>query len=353
LTPFFIGLIGFSVTFVCIAVLRSIALKVGYTDKPGGRKTHQHPTPVVGGMAMGIGLIVSGFFLPIALTSYEGLIAGSLLLLMVGAIDDMLDVSAKFRLLIQFVAALIVIFFGNDCIIHLGAIFGAGSVSLNYPLGLVLTVICIVGYINAMNMLDGLDGLAGGVMTLQVVFMLLLVIHAGVVIDCYFLAVLLAVLLAFLCFNFPFFGRRHAMVFMGDAGSMSLGFIIIWFSIKSSQLSPIVAHPVIFLWIAALPIFEIGYAVLRRVMIGVSPFRPDRKHLHHLLHDRGWGTLRVVAFEMSIGLITGAMGVLGQLLGWSEVLLFWSFVICFIGYTIFMSYLVYRKPLHQGVRIPS
>lgn len=345
MTPFFIALIGFFVTFLAIMLLRAIALKIDYTDKPGGRKIHKHPTPVVGGMAMGIGLIISGLFLPVSLASYESLVVGALLLLVVGAIDDILDVSAKFRLFIQFIAALLVIFFGSDCITHLGAIFGAGSVNLNYPLGFILTVICIVGYINAMNMLDGLDGLAGGVMMLQVIFMLVLVVHARVLTDYYFLAALLSVLLAFLCFNFPFWGRRHALVFMGDAGSMLLGFIIVWFSIKASQRSPVVAHPVIFLWITALPIFEIGYAVLRRAMIGVSPFRPDRKHLHHLLQDRGWGTLRVVGFELFISLVAGMVGVLGWVFSCSDLLLFWSFVICFVGYTIFMTYLVNKKTL--------
>lgn len=343
MNPISIAAIGFVVTLICTAFFRVVALRFGYTDNPGGRKSHAHPTPVVGGLAMAVGLIVAGFCLPVSFVSYEGLIFGALLLLFVGAVDDILDVSARIRLLTQVVAALAVIIIDGISVNYIGGIFAGAILHLPYVLGFILTLICIVGYINAINMLDGVDGLAGCVVIVQGVFMLFLVIHSAVYIDVYFLSLLLSVLLAFLCFNFPFIGRKQALVFMGDSGSMLLGFVMVWFSLKSSQTAPVIAKPVVFLWIAALPIFEIGYAVLRRLVLGVSPFKPDRKHLHHLLHDRSWNSFSIVLLVILLSFITGLIGIIGQLKALPDVLLFWGFILCFILYSLFMTRLAYRK----------
>lgn len=269
-----------------------------------------------------------------------GLFWGIVILVIVGAIDDILDISPKMRLLTQLIAAMFIIVFSGDILSNLGAIFSGATVALPLWFAYLLTVVVVVGYINAMNMLDGVDGLAGSLAFVQIIFMLLITINHGVTADLYFLLPAAAVLLAFLCFNAPLPFRRHALVFMGDAGSMMLGFILVWFSINASQIDPVIAKPEVFLWIAALPIFEIGYAVLRRLIKGQSPFKPDRSHLHHLLHDAGWGHFSIAVFEVLLGVLFGFIGYCGELNTLSSAVLFWAFVVVFMLYSIFMTYLV-------------
>ena len=202
-----------------IGLFRSLAARLGLLDHPGGRKRHDVAVPVVGGLAMFLGM------LPVLFAGGHGALVNlglaMLLVVVVGAADDKVSVSARTRLLLEGMAALILVA-GGASLRHLGNLVGLGALgtSLAAPL---ITVICVVGTINAVNMSDGLDGLAGAVGFVAVACFTAVAFASGeaqlVKVGC----AALGALAGFLAFNLRTRFRSRAAVFMGDAGSMLLG----------------------------------------------------------------------------------------------------------------------------------
>lgn len=143
------------------------------------------------------------------------------------------------------------------------------------------------------------------------------------------LLLLIAVVLAFLRFNlcFPHIPYR---VFMGDAGSMFLGFMVAWFLISLSQSEQRVMTPVTALWILAVPLFDTGRLTIHRLIKGQSPFAADREHFHHLLLDAGLTKNQTLLIMLSFATGFAVIGILGLYLDISEALMFWGFIGLFV-----------------------
>ena len=257
------------ITVLFILALRPVAMAIGLVDTPGGRKTHEKSTPVVGGIAMYLGLLFGGLSLGI-LPSISWLLLGSSLLIVIGVIDDRFNLSPTVRLIAQTWVALMMIFLANLQITSLGS-----PLFFDWALGVFsvpFTILVTLTMINAFNVLDGIDGLSGGVTFIVLGFMAFLSIDS---ITLNLTLLLMATIFGFLLCNIPSNINRKAKCFMGDAGSTFLGFAIIWLGISLSQGESPSMSPVTGLWLVAIPIFDFTGSVLRRILSGKSPFVPD------------------------------------------------------------------------------
>jgi UDP-GlcNAc:undecaprenyl-phosphate/decaprenyl-phosphate GlcNAc-1-phosphate transferase len=220
-----------------------------------------------------------------------------------------------------------------------------GQVRLGWAAAL-FTLIGVIGVINAFNMIDGLDGLAGGTGFVVTGWLIVLCLsapaaNAGALGA---LLVLAAAIAGFLVYNLRHPWRVRATVFMGDAGSTMLGFVLSWFLIHLSQGEQALMAPITAVWIMALPLLDTLTVIIRRIGAGRSPFAADRQHLHHLLLGRGFSDGRVTAILLGLTCATGGLGVLADWLGMSEALRFYAFVGVFLLYYRYTTGLLSRRP---------
>jgi UDP-GlcNAc:undecaprenyl-phosphate/decaprenyl-phosphate GlcNAc-1-phosphate transferase len=281
-------LIALLSTVGIIRALRAVAPHVGLVDNPDGlRKRHEGSVPLVGGIAIYLGFVSSMMALTPVFEGLPWLMAGGLLLVGVGARDDYCPISAEGRLAAHIVAALLAIYGADVRLYDLGNLSVGGGV---LPLGVLsvpFTVFTMVGIINAINLSDGVDGLAG---TLTVLTLLALIVMASLAgrYELFQISICLtSAMTAFLLFNLPGARRRSGRVFLGDAGSTLLGYLLACLLIASSQGDNRAFTPTIALWLVALPLGDTIAVGARRLASGRSPFHADRTHLHHLALSAG------------------------------------------------------------------
>jgi UDP-GlcNAc:undecaprenyl-phosphate GlcNAc-1-phosphate transferase len=280
----------FFVTLLAMAALRPVAVAVELVDKPGGRKTHHGEIPVVGGLAMFLGCVFGIGLLPANQFVSASLLSAASLVVLVGLLDDRFEISPIARLTAHLVAALLVLSTSSDlAITTLGRPFGDSLVQFSDFGGAAFTCVAIVGAINAFNMLDGMDGLAGTMAFNALAALACLNSLTGDVGIGSLSVVLCGAVAAFLIFNIPAKFNRRFRCFMGDAGSTLLGFLLACLCISASQGDGLKLSPTTTLWIVAIPLYELLWTTMRRILKGRSPFQPDRAHFHHKLLDAGFG----------------------------------------------------------------
>jgi UDP-GlcNAc:undecaprenyl-phosphate GlcNAc-1-phosphate transferase len=326
------ALVGFAITLLAITALRPLAIKVDLVDRPGGRKVHEGVVPVIGGLAMLPGLLVAFGVIPAEFQPSTAFTAACALLIVVGLADDRFDISPWFRLPVHAAAAGLLIFGAGWSVTGLGDLLGLGSLSLVTPWAELVTLVLVMGAINAFNMLDGMDGLAGA--TALVGFSLMVFVSAadGLSGPLFVGIVGLGVVAAFLVFNVPALYNRAFRCFMGDAGSTLLGFVLAWLCVAISQDARSTTSPVVVLWFVAMPIYELLWTMIRRISRGASPFRPDAEHFHHLLQHAGFSVRGAFGVYLSICILIGSAGlVLHEWLRVSDSLLFLAFLAVGVG----------------------
>jgi UDP-GlcNAc:undecaprenyl-phosphate GlcNAc-1-phosphate transferase len=307
---------AFCVAFVAAVVLtplvRGVAQGAGLLDQPDPRKIHDVPVPRLGGAAIGaafyvgmaVALVVArliGRRLGLETGHLSAVLVGVALIAGVGLLDDLQGMRARVKLSAQVVVALIVYGLG----LSIDRLDGPwGSVALG-TLSLPLTVLWIVGVINALNLIDGLDGLASGVsLTGIAAFMGIALIHGGADPILPVLAASAGGVLGFLRFNLP-----PASIIMGDTGSMLLGFLLAAVAISLSQAGAVGTHPWIPLLVLALPLADTGRVIVRRLVAGHPVFAPDKRHVHHRLLARGLAPRRVMLLLWVVSGLFGALAV--------------------------------------------
>jgi len=330
--------IAFTATFFSLWLLQSLAIKIGLVDTPHGRKQHHGEVPLTGGIAMFLGFLFALLTLSISLLPFRSFIAGCALLVFIGVLDDFHELSARARFVAQTLAALLMVAWGKVELSNLGDLFFAGNVHLG-EWGLPFTVIAVIGIINAVNMTDGVDGLAGGLAFVELGWLLFLAYQNQLLPEMAVLSIILASLLGFLCFNFPIPGRKRALAFMGDAGSMLLGFVLVFFLIELSQGQSRIASPVTMLWIMTLPLFDIGGVMLRRLSQRRSVFAPDREHLHHIMQGFGLNSLQISLTLCVVALLCGLVGITLTHFHVSDGIMFISFLVLFVVYLSLLTWL--------------
>lgn len=327
------NIIAFIICALSIWLLMPLARRIGLTDLPSERKFHTSNVPLIGGVAIFLGFCFALLTVEISLANFRSLIAISALLVFVGILDDFRELSPKAKLLAQIMAGILTVIWGHNQLHSLGNILFIQSLELGYGASLV-TIIAIVGIVNAYNMIDGVDGLAGGVGLISIGYLCYFAFLAGEICSLLVLLIFVSSLLGFLCFNFPLNRRKQASIFLGDAGSMLIGFILVWFSISLSQNEQANVRPVDMLWLVALPLYDVVGVVLRRMFQRSSPFKADRNHIHHLLLHYLKDPLKVCVVMYSLTGLCGLLAVLGAYYKIHESFMFTGFIALFISYLI-------------------
>ena len=337
MAPEFAPLVSLLATVLLIVLLRPVAVKVGLVDVPNERKNHQAPTPLVGGIAV-FGGFVLGFLLcgggPVPLSPREvySFFGAGFLLVGIGLVDDFLELSAAFRFMAQVLAALLMIFGAGVLLNDVGSMTVSGAVIKLGPLAIPFTIFAALGVINAFNMCDGVDGLSGSLALTSLSGLLVAAYMWGSPEDAWLLLTLGTAIAGFLVFNRRLPGRMRASIFMGDAGSMFLGFVLAWYAISLSQGEARTLPPSAALWFLMLPIFDAVAMMLRRILKRRSPFAADREHLHHIFLLAGYSVNETVAIMTGLataGVFVGLASVYFQL---PELLVSGAFLVAGIGY---------------------
>lgn len=259
----------------------NIARRMGAMDEPDDRKIHEDPIPRLGGMAIYFGFIIPALlFLPLS-GQLKGILLGATVIMLFGAVDDFRGTSPWVKFAGQFLAGGCLVFYG----IHIDyfTLPFAGTIEVAPWQGILLTLLWVVVLVNILNFIDGMDGLAAGVCTIAAITFAIIAIsldrsEAGIL-----AAILAGTTLGFLRYNF-----YPATIFMGDSGSMLLGFVLAAVTVQGVLKSVATVTLVLPLLILGIPIFDLSYAIVRRVRQGQSIFRPDRGHLHHRLFNIGF-----------------------------------------------------------------
>ncbi len=286
---------AFLISFAATPMVISLAHKINALDVPKDeRRIHHKPIPLIGGLAIFYGFIVSVLCFAVIDRETLGILIGSVIIVTVGVIDDMTDMKAIIKLLCQIVAAAIVVYSG----VRIGHFtnpfaqwFGSPYIVLDYWVSVTITMFWIVGVCNAVNLIDGLDGLAVGVSSIASMSLLAMTFLISNNLN---IAIMTAALagagFGFLPYNF-----NPAKIFMGDTGALFLGFILACVSVQGFlKISAVISFAVPIL-ILGLPIFDTLFAIIRRLLTGRSPMSPDRGHLHHRLLDMGFSQKQTVA----------------------------------------------------------
>lgn len=327
------GLAAAALTFLVMWLLQPVAHRLNLLDMPAGRKDHAHPTPITGGLAMAVGILVTAWStLDNSGTPLLAFTMASLLLILVGLLDDKYDLPWWLRIGAHTVAALIMALVGGVSIQHLGPVLGLGDNVLGM-LSVPFTVFATVGLINAVNMVDGSDGLAGSLVLAALVMLGAAALYSGNGAMAERVLILAGAVAGFLWFNLRFPWQPRAKIFMGNAGSAFLGFAIAWVSFRLTQNPGHPVSPVLALWLLPIPVMDCLVLMLRRLRMGHSPFKADQTHVHHLMLAAGFGPMQVAALLV---LFSGVCGLLaGQALRMDvphPLLLIAFFALCAVWY---------------------
>ncbi len=331
----FMAGMAFVVAAGLVPALRAPALRFGLVDKPCNRKRHNGSVPLTGGMAMFVAFLAAMLFDMGELTNYLGLLVGMSVLLIVGVLDDLLDLRAAFKLIIQVLVTTTVVLWTGLEINHLGQIFGPafGNVGLG-PFSVPFTVLCMVFVINVINMADGVDGLAGGVGLIVLCMLAAVGFLSDAPLALSTISLVLATAVAgFLVWNMRFPFRKRAAAFMGDAGSMMLGFAIAWLAIAMATYEGSSVYRVTIAWILLIPCMDTFALTVRRLSRGKSPMAPDRTHLHHVIQRCHFSVTATVAAIHLMVLASGLVGILAWQMGWPQWILFALAAGAMVGYT--------------------
>ena len=311
------------VTISFMLALRPVALSIGLVDKPGGRKLHTGNIPIIGGLAMFVGLSIGILLLGLELNLFLYVLAASFLLVVVGVIDDCVALPPAARMSTQVAVVLIMVYGAHLQLVDMGDPFGTGVITTGNFM-LVFTMLVTITMINAYNLIDGVDGLAG---SLAIVALLAIAAAAGIGNPFGAAAMTVAAsVFAFLMFNFPLKWNQSVRSFMGDSGSTLLGFSIVWICIGVSQGEARAISPVHCLWFAAIPIFDCLTCFVQRIVRHKSPFTPGRDHYHHALARGGYGVRQTLGILTGLQLLYAIIGLTGHFAGLPEYVMFtaWS-----------------------------
>lgn len=295
-------IIAYLLVILTVPFVIRFAYRIGAVDKPCERKVHCVPVPRIGGLAIYLGYIISVFLYFPTSQIKTGIIAASTVIVILGILDDLYNISPKQKLAGQIFAAILLTMYG----VKIGFLtnpFG-GTIFLGY-LAVPLTVFWIVGVTNAVNLIDGLDGLAAGTSAISAVVLALVAFSQGLS-SIGLLALLLAASSsAFLLYNF-----NPAKIFMGDTGSMLLGMNLAVISVMGVTKNIAVLSIFVPIIILGVPLFDTLFAIIRRFQNNQPIFKADKEHLHHCLLNKGLSHKKTVLLIYFINIILGISAIL-------------------------------------------
>lgn len=287
--------ITFLFTVFIVPFIKKIAFHIDAVDIPNKRKVHTKPMPRLGGLGIYFGFLLGYMLFGQHSSTMNSILIGSFIIVLTGVVDDIKPLKASTKFIGQLVSTLIVVFYGNIVLKDVSA-FG---IYINFDiLAYPLTIAFILGCINCMNLIDGLDGLAAGISSIYFLTIgIISTISGSVGLDFVLTFVMLGSTLGFLVHNF-----NPASIFMGDSGSMFLGFIIAVISLLGFK-NVTMTSLIIPLLILAIPILDTLFAIIRRVLKGESISTPDKFHIHHQLLNRKFSQRATVLIIYGVNLL--------------------------------------------------
>lgn len=322
---------GLMLTLLATPVLIWAAHQYGFLDHPDERKHHQGAIPMVGGLAMSFAIAVCAGWQLAGDRIFWVMFAATFMVVAIGFLDDWKGLPVVVRFAAQGAAALLVSVFAGVRLDQFGDLLGSGTIVLG-ALSVPLTVFAAVGVTNALNLSDGMDGLAGGLALIATAFIAAAAYSSGRGLELGGLLILGGALIGFLFFNMRFPWQRRARVFLGDSGSLMLGFLLALAAIRVTQGGPHALSPAAALWFFAIPLWDTVSLMIRRVLKGKSPFQPGRDHLHHILIRAGYTDSQVVRFILMVAAACGLIGFFGWRLEVPDSVLFYGFLVMFAVY---------------------
>jgi len=333
-----------AITFFTCFLGCLIAKKFNLVDSPDGfRKKHTGEIPLAGGLSIYLSIVLFAFFLSSEISIFPSefltLFFVSILILILGILDDIKPLPISIRLIVQIIASWMVILLTDTYITDLGDLFGLGNIYLG-KLGIPITIFMVVGVCNAFNMLDGMDGLVS-----LVSFTVIATLSIVLFINTSFFEIPLFIslsLIVFLLFNLGLMGKRWKM-FLGDGGAMWLGFLLAWTLVIFSQGEAAIIPPVSAIWFIFLPLMDAFSTFFTRFTAGKAIFSGDRTHIHHLLLDRGLDEIKVLVIFFIVSFISCLFALLSIFFSIEDYYLFWGFVTLWIFYSLLIKYPYSKK----------
>mgnify|MGYP005807829729 FL=1 len=298
---FFITLIA---SMILTLIVKKIAIHINALDMPNERKVHKKPMPRLGGLAIYGSFIIGYMIYGTVSTQMLSVLIGGFIIIITGMIDDIKPIKARYKFLAQVVAAIILVVYGElyfERITLFGLVF-------EFPtwINIILSIIFVVACVNIINLIDGLDGLAAGISTIYFITIAIIgfVLNSLGGLDVILAVIMIGSTMRFLVHNYP-----PAKIFMGDTGSMFLGFMIAVIALLGYKVATMtsIIIPIILLTI---PIFDTLFAIIRRVLKGESIGTPDKEHLHHQLLRMTSSTKKTVIIIYIINILFSATSIL-------------------------------------------
>jgi UDP-GlcNAc:undecaprenyl-phosphate GlcNAc-1-phosphate transferase len=290
-------IVALGVAYMITPSVQRLAVRWGAVDKPEARKVHTGIIPRLGGLAIYAGFLASVFACVHVTWELLGILVGGTAILLLGVIDDVYQIPAKAKLAGQIAAASVLLLFD----IRIDWITNPfGSMIYLDMWAIPITLIWVVSLTNTLNLIDGLDGLAAGVSIIAAVTIFLMAVSQNLALVAVLTAALAGSALGFLYFNFS-----PAKIFMGDTGSMFLGYMLAAVSVVGTVKSAATIALMVPMVALGLPILDTACAIIRRFTHGQPIFKPDRGHLHHRLLDMGLSQKQVVLLLYLVSIVLG------------------------------------------------
>ncbi len=331
-------LITFITSFILVPIVKKIAFHINAIDMPSERKVHKKPMPRLGGLAIFTSFLAGYIFFAEMNTQMISILIGGFIIIILGIIDDIKPVKARYKFIVQTIAAAIVVYYGHIYLPDLSALgFYINFGSWGYP----IAVIFIVAIINAINLIDGLDGLAAGTSAIYFLTIATIAIFLDRVtgLDITLCFIMLGATLGFLPYNF-----NPASIFMGDTGSTFLGFMIAVIALlgyKAATLTSLFV-PILILF---LPLIDTILAIFRRILKGENIGQADKEHIHHQLLKLNKSTKKTVLIMYGINILCAVISIF-YVLGDNQLA-----IILYIILLIILAFLILKTDIlfkHQN-----
>ena len=301
---YLIMLVAFLISVLLVPVARKIAIHIGALDKPNKRRVNKVAMPTQGGLAIFASFVICFMLFGGLNVQMLSILIGSIILIILGIIDGINPVRARYQIIAHLIAACVVVFYGNIYLtkVSLPGIYFVMPTPLNY----IVSILFIIATISAINLIDGLDGLCSGVSSIY--FLTIAVIAASLNkfggLDIMLTIIMFGATMGFLVYNFP-----PAKIYLGNTGSMFLGYIISVIALIGFKITTITSL-VVPLTILAIPIFDTALAILRRLLHGKKISEPDKEHFHHQLLKMKFSPRTSVLIIYAINVVFAIVSVL-------------------------------------------
>ena len=301
---FVIVLVTFVSSIILVPIMRKVAIHVNALDEPNARRLNKIAMPTLGGLAIFFSFMLGYMLYANQSLQMLSILMGSFLLVIFGMVDCINPVKAKYRFLVQVVAAAIIVFYGNIVLNEI-TIFGK-YFFFPQPWNYILTILFIVTITNAINFTDGMDGLASGISSIYFLTIAIIsfILKRSDGLDVILSLIMLGSTLGFLVYNFP-----PAIIYLGDTGSQFLGFIIAVIALlgfKTATFTSLII-PVLIL---AIPLLDVVFAIIRRTLKKENPTKPDKSHFHHQLLKMKFSTKTSLLIIYFIEILFSAVSIL-------------------------------------------